>query len=407
MTPAEHALPPDNFQETPKPVVAHRTSPTNIGLYLLSTVAARDFGWLGTLPAVERLEGTLTTMGQMELCRGHFYNWYDTQDLRPLEPRYVSTVDSGNLAGHLLTLANASREFIEKSTLGPQILAGMEDSIRLLREGLAEMGDAPRTHLVTRKHLANAIDIMAASLDSVPLDAVDWAIRMVEWKAQARTIADIAQAFEQELGNGARSELSIWSAALSAALESHARDAQILIPWTRLDVKQIARMAQLRREHAPDWLAIEPFLHSVPTLADAPDRFDAALGELAALRARLISVDPKDADTIARIDALSEALLLSAADAASLIRRLSAIAQTAERIFQAMEFGFLFDETRKLFSIGYRLSDASLDPNCYDLLASEARLASFIAIAKGEVPASHWFRLGRALTPVGLSLIHI
>jgi cyclic beta-1,2-glucan synthetase len=401
VTPAEHALPPDNFQETPKPVVAHRTSPTNIGLYLLSTVAARDFGWLGALDTVERLEATLATMGKMELCRGHFFNWYDTQDLRPLEPRYVSTVDSGNLAGHLLTLANTARQFIESATLGPRILAGLEDSVRLLREALAKMADAPRTHLVTRKHLANATDIMAASLDTIPIDAVDWAARLMEWKAQARTVADIAQALEQELGSAAESELSIWSAALVAAVESHIRDAQVLIPWARLDAKQIAHIAQLRRENAPEWQAVEPFLHSVPALANAPDRFDAALGELAALRGRLQAGAPQDAITIARIDALSEALLLSAADAASLIRRLSTIAQTAERIFQTMEFGFLFDETRKLFSIGYRFTDGSLDPNCYDLLASEARLASFIAIAKGEVPASHWFRLGRALTPVG------
>ncbi len=110
----DHALPPDNFQETPKPVVAHRTSPTNIGLYLLSTLAARDFGWLGTWETIERLEATIATMKQMERFRGHFYNWYDTRDLRPLEPKYVSSVDSGNLAGHLVALSNGCRELIQK-----------------------------------------------------------------------------------------------------------------------------------------------------------------------------------------------------------------------------------------------------------------------------------------------------
>ncbi len=115
VTLGDHSLPPDNFQETPKPVIAHRTSPTNIGLYLLSTACARDFGWIGTLESVERLEATLATIGQMELFRGHLYNWYDTQDLHPLEPKYVSTVDSGNLAGHLLTLGNGCRELMEKS----------------------------------------------------------------------------------------------------------------------------------------------------------------------------------------------------------------------------------------------------------------------------------------------------
>ena len=102
VTPEHHMLPPDNFQEDPVPVVAHRTSPTNIGLYLLSVVSARDFGWIGTVEAIERLEATLATMSGLVRFRGHFYNWYDTQDLRPLDPQYVSSVDSGNLAGHLI-----------------------------------------------------------------------------------------------------------------------------------------------------------------------------------------------------------------------------------------------------------------------------------------------------------------
>ena len=111
VTAADHMLPPDNFQEDPAPALAHRTSPTNIGLYLLSTAAARDFGWMGTTEAAERLEATLATMGRLARFRGHFFNWYDTSDLRPLDPQYVSTVDSGNLAGHLIALANACREW--------------------------------------------------------------------------------------------------------------------------------------------------------------------------------------------------------------------------------------------------------------------------------------------------------
>src|SRR5206468_7244980 len=113
----DHALPPDNFQEDPKPVGAHRTSPTNLGLYLLSTVAAHDFGWIGTLEAVERLEATIETMGRLERFRGHFLNWYDTADCRPLNPRYVSSVDSGNLAGHLIALKQACLQKIDHPPL--------------------------------------------------------------------------------------------------------------------------------------------------------------------------------------------------------------------------------------------------------------------------------------------------
>ena len=139
----------------------------------------------------------------------------------------------------------------------------------------------------------------------------------------------------------------------------------------------------------------------MPTLADASERIQSALGELTSLRERLIANSPKDRDSLARIDALSQAFSQSAADAAALVRRLTDVCQTANRLFVDMDFSFLFDSTQKLFSIGYRATDGSLDSSYYDLLASEARLTSFIAVAKGDVPSSHWFRLGRALTPVG------
>ncbi|MBA3587346.1 MAG: DUF3131 domain-containing protein, partial [Chloroflexi bacterium] len=132
--PEDHGLPPDNFQDDPRPVVAHRTSPTNIGMYLLATVTARDFGWIGTLEMVERLEATLATIGRLERVRGHLYNWYDTRDLHPLEPAYVSSVDSGNLAGHLLALSNACRQMIDQPLPVAAALAGIEDAIALTKE---------------------------------------------------------------------------------------------------------------------------------------------------------------------------------------------------------------------------------------------------------------------------------
>ena len=136
---------PTIFRKIPKPVVAHRTSPTNIGLYLLSIVAARDFGWLGTLDTLERLEATFATMAKLERFRGHFYNWYDTSDLRALEPKYVSSVDSGNLAGHLIVLGNACREIAAGPIGNPHWIAGLSDTLALLRERRASADrGAPR-----------------------------------------------------------------------------------------------------------------------------------------------------------------------------------------------------------------------------------------------------------------------
>ena len=149
VTAADHMLPPDNFQEDPVPALAHRTSPTNLGLYLLSVAAARDFGWLGTDEAAERLEMTLGTMGRLARFRGHFYNWYDTSDLRPLDPPYVSTVDSGNLAGHLITLANACREWTVLAPTAAQRLSGIADALDLAREATDRLRDGRRTLTVT------------------------------------------------------------------------------------------------------------------------------------------------------------------------------------------------------------------------------------------------------------------
>ena len=168
--------------------------------------------------------------------------------------------------------------------------------------------------------------------------------------------------------------------------------------WTR---KKWLRWRITRREAC---LNGRPSNHSsarLPTLVEAPDRFEAALAELAALRERLGRMSTPTRELWRGWMFLFRAIKSSSAEASALVRRLSAITETSERIFQAMDFSFLFDNSRKLFAIGYRVTDGALDPNCYDLLASEARLASFVAIAKGDVLSAHWFHLSRALTPVG------
>lgn len=401
VSPEDHALPPDNFQEDPKPVVAHRTSPTNIGLYLLSTLVARDLGWLGTLDATERLEATLETMNRLERFRGHFYNWYDTRTLHPLDPRYVSSVDSGNLAGHLLVLGNGCRELNQQCPLEGDLLAGIDDAFRLLREALAQIPDQGQTHTVTRKQLTQAVDVLAMGLQSRPADALGWTTRFRQLITSAHTVADMAQAFSQERAEGPEEELRIWADAVRACVESHLRDVELLLPWVRLGPKDLAALFDHQSGPAPEWSAIASFFHPIPTLAVAPERFAEACRALECLREQLLSRPSQERATLARITLLADAVRQSAADIAALTRRFAAIAQTSEQMVHAMDFTFLFDPTRKLLSIGYRMTENSLDPSCYDLLASEARLASFIAIAKGDIPSAHWFHLGRALTPVG------
>ncbi len=340
--PEDNALPPDNFQDEPKPVVAHRTSPTNVGMYLLATLTARDLGWIGTTDMVDRLEATLASIKRLELFRGHLYNWYDTRTLQVLGPPYVSSVDSGNLAGHLLVLANACRAMIGQPLPVRAAMAGINDAIQLTRHASGAIGDGWRSQTLTRRELDAALAMPEAWLEDEPDSMDTWTARLDELAAHTATLSDVADAITAEHGEGQLDAAFVtWAAASRATVASHRRD----------------------------------------------------LGEVAASPGAPLTIaersdPPADGGT-------------PNDRAASLERRLVAIAEQAERLFAEMDFGFLFDPTRKLFSIGYRVTDGTLDPSYYDLLASEARLASFLAVAKGEVGAEHWFRLGRALTPVG------
>ncbi|HEX7472460.1 MAG TPA: glucoamylase family protein, partial [Candidatus Limnocylindrales bacterium] len=342
--PEDHGLPPDNFQDDPGPAVAHRTSPTNIGMYLLATVTARDFGWIGTLEMVERLEATLATIGSLERFRGHLYNWYDTRDLHRLEPAYVSSVDSGNLGGHLLALSNACRQMIDQPLPVAAALSGIGDAMALTREAAGTIDDHRPSQTLTRRHLDEALELPVATDGDALATPEAWAARLDQLSAHVRTLSDVASAFTAERGEGADGELVVWAEASRLAVTSHVRDLALLVP--------------------------APGVTGFSTIAELSD--------------------PTDPDAGAGSPA-----------ATLLVRRLQAIADQAQQLFREMDFSFLFDPTRKLFSIGFRVRDGTLDPSYYDLLASEARLTSFLAIAKGDVAAEHWFRLGRPLTPVG------
>ena len=257
VTAADHFLPPDNFQEDPRPVVAHRTSPTNIGLYLLSTLAARDFAWIGTAETVERIEATLGTMAKLEQFRGHLYNWYDTSDLPPLDPKYVSTVDSGNLAGNLLVIANGCRELVAKSVMNRGISAGIDDAVVSLRDALAQNTALSRAHAVTGKQLSNAIEALAASIHSMPNDIMRWGLKILEIAERAHNVADLAQTVAQELGGQASSQVSVWAEAAKSCAESHLRDARIFLPWLRLNSKDLAAITATGPAKVAEWTAIE------------------------------------------------------------------------------------------------------------------------------------------------------
>jgi len=394
--PEDNMLPPDNFQEEPQPVIAHRTSPTNIGLYLLSVLTAHDFGWTGMIETVERLEATLGTMGRLERFRGHFLNWYDSREARALDPKYVSSVDSGNLAAHLLVLSNGARELLNRPILGPRWTDSIGDALAILRQSLSELSDDRRTQTVTRGHLEEALAALERALQNSPTTPAECAGRLTDLVSRAATLEDIARTLAEERGDAACAEMLSWIESVTAAVQTHQRDVERLMPWAavgRIDIELPEDQAQAAQE-------LGTLFDFVPTLAELPDLCEAAIGTVTEHRLALAGRHDPGGDPMMRAATLIDKLERSANAARSIERRLVEIARMAREMFNAMDFGFLFDPSRQLLSIGYRVPDSSLDPNCYDLLASEARLASFIAIARGDVPARHWFRLGRTLTPI-------
>ena len=313
VTGEDNWLPPDNFQED-LGQVAHRTSPTNIGLYLLAVLSAREFGWIGLEDTVNRLEATVGTLDRLERFQGHFFNWYDTSSCEPLEPRYVSSVDSGNLAGHLLAVSQGCERLRELAP-GPEVAAGIRDGALLVREAAESLAAQSDIEVVSPRDLDRALADLLASLRN---RGIAGSTGLSEILAEAETVADIARTLASR---DSAEELAVSAEALLVTVRGHLHDQQVF-------------GQEKGREQ--------------------------------------------------------------------LVRRLSALAEKTAGLVGEMDFSFLLDTDNKLLAVGYRVGENILDESHYDLLASEARLASFVGIAKGDLPPSHWFRLGRSMTPMGV-----
>ncbi|HEX4511510.1 MAG TPA: glucoamylase family protein, partial [Burkholderiaceae bacterium] len=332
VTPDDHCLPPDNVQLQPVARIAHRTSPTNIGFALLANVTARDLGYITPDAMLARIEATVTTLERLERHREHFYNWYDTQSLQPLAPRYISTVDSGNLVAQLMTLRGALLAMADEPPWPAAWFDGLADIAGLVRESLP------------------AATIPAA------LNGLEHAVRMRLVPAAAttdrmRALEEIA-ALARDVEQGVQATTGV--AVGTDPDEIHAAGEPLR--WAQALVAQCeaGRAADLAWMHAGNETARPP----------------ATLGALAER-----GVEPARA-------MLEHARALAA--------RVDALADC--------DVDFLYDSRRHLLSIGYNVDQRALDIGHYDLLASEARLGIFAAIARGQLPQESWFALGRLLT---------
>jgi cyclic beta-1,2-glucan synthetase len=396
--PADHCLPPDNYQEHLTGALAHRTSPTNMGLSLLANLAACDFGYVSVGQLVDRISRAFASMEKLERYRGHFYNWYDTHTLRPLPPLYVSSVDSGNLAGHLLTLSQGLTELPEQKIVPPQALEGLLDTLHVLLDVL-------RDQSAHRESPSAAVppEIMER-LEQLRMELRDPPRTLTASQMLLTRLATAGTDLARSVGSRSDDEQTWWVHAFERQSRDFLNDLLALAPWCRLpppgeliwqrgSVEQVPRLSDLR--------TVLRALDDIPTLRDVkkldPTMLRAIDTILADLRSQGPTAPSKEPEWFAQL----RRCIVDAARCAG--GRLAAIEDLASRCqdMADLAWDFLYDKSRHLLAIGYNVTHHRLDAGFYDLLASEARLGSFVAIAQGKLPQEHWFRLGRLLTRAG------
>lgn len=389
--PEDNWLPPDNYQEYPVAVIAHRTSPTNVGLALLSNLAAYDFGFISAGQLEERTVKTLTTMERLERFRGHFFNWYDTHTLEPLHPRYVSTVDSGNLVGHLLTLREGLLQLADQNILPPVAVHGLSITLRVLLSAARTAGSAERRSV--GRASGDEGPQLLHRLEQLQQELLHTQATLAAGSRLLARLASDEHTVITELRAHPNEEVRWWAGALTRQAQAWLDEVNLLAPLVALPVPP-SSLWQTTAPHAADSMtqlrtALERLdgnttLRRIAQLGlDLSVVLDAALAEAGEHRGWLAQLKQ-------RINEVSDY-------AAARMASHEKLARTCLELSDA-EFDFLFDESRQLLAIGFNVAEHRLDASYYDLLASEARLASFVAIAQGQLPQEHWFALGRLLT---------
>jgi cyclic beta-1,2-glucan synthetase len=347
-----HWLIPDNLQEEPHRV-AERTSPTNLALLLNARQAACELGYLTVPEFAELTAHTLATIEALPKHRGHLFNWYDTRTLEPLRPRFVSSADSGNLVAALWALQQGCLERLRQPLLQASLLEGFLDhvvdrqtpSARALANTLKRHAD-PVDWLQHMRHLAEAI----------PSDP-DPAAGSLKDNDDSRWF------FQQARGRQ----------------ENVARTALLYCPWLLPEFSGLRENPALGLKMGPSQRPLE----KLPAFIDAAsERVEVA-----------ITTAPAEQQPVYR--GLQALLREARLNTARLIQDLRRISTRAGQLAHEMDFQFLFNRWRKLLSVGFDVERQQLHEACYDLLASEARLAVFVAIAKEEIPQEAWFLMGR------------
>jgi len=312
-------LPIDNYQQSPVKKVAHRTSPTNIGFYLLSCLCAKNLGYISLSKMLTKINETLSTIEKLKKWKGHLYNWYDTKTLEVLHPYYISTVDNGNFIGYLITLKEGIKSLLNEPIFSKNDIEGLKDTLKLdnnLKEYVEQLEQLTKNESFDIKKWISILNELE---------------KLEPSNLFRQKVVDAAKDFKQEI------EKFIPLYLLN--------DDEFITKIHNFSIKNLNKFYEDMLKDKPE---ISVYLHNVKNLLNFAHKI------------------------ISRI----------------------------ETIIDNTNFSLLYDEKRDLFSIGFNVEENKLTNSYYDLLASESRLASYIAVAKREVPVSHWFRLGRSLVKI-------
>lgn len=329
-------LAPDNYQEKPFKGIAHRTSPTNIGMGLITNLIAYDLAYLPLGGVISRLEMVLDGMRGLEKFHGHYLNWYDTKTKAPLWPRYVSTVDSGNLLGYLWIISETLKDLKDKPLIRKEEILSIRDTFRLIRE-------------------EEKIEVF----DTLPDE--------VEFKDYKETLKE-----ELDLINNTLKSIELSEKDIKVEKEHY---------W----IKKLKGEIEFKLDfydyifEGIEKLFIDKFIEEkVPSLIEIIE----------------LLKDIKNSSGKEYKNILSKKI----EDLEEFNDRIDRVISEIQSIMEDMDFKVVFNKERGLFAIGYNLEENSLGNSYYDLMASEARAASFLAIARGEVPKDHWYNLSRNMT---------
>lgn len=374
-------LPPDNTQLALRVEVAQRTSPTNIGFWLTSALAARDFGYLTPDEFLRRCSQTIETMGRMERYEGHLLNWYDTRTLEPLNPRYVSTVDSGNLIAAFWVLEQGCQDILRAPILGHTGLRGLTDTLAILAE---KCGDDPSVTVALR-----ALRRILHSSRSTSREGHELIARYRMAIAPMQKLREAQRWHVEAMDNTAADERLYWASRLAAELAC----------WTRIVERYLRWMETLASPPDSSLLAIgqdavklrRRALRHMPSLATLGDDSTTSIDAILAWRN---SRDLRP-ELAAWLDQLAAEYGNARANATQTVNELKTMMANASKLADGTNMRFLYDAGRKLFGVGYAVGGPREFGSYYDLMASECRLASLVAIAKGDLPTEHWFALSR------------